>query len=49
MASGICAALAGFVFTKPLLDVFGDTGVEAAALAEEDVDKPHWGLLYPTS
>ncbi len=40
MASGIGASFPAFVFTKALLGIFGDTGVEAASSAAEDVDKP---------
>lgn len=48
MALGIRATRARLMFTKPLCGVYGDAGIEAAALIEEDVNKPvsHGIIIY---
>lgn len=43
MASGVCAAFSGLMFIKSFFDIFCNAGIQATALAEEDIDKVHWG------
>jgi len=41
VATGICTAFAIFVILKPLLDMIGNTRIEAVIRTKEDINSPH--------
>lgn len=45
MAPGICAAFSAYMLKKALLGVPRDTGIKAAALTEENIDKVHVDIV----